>query len=177
MSESCYLREALPEVCLRFCRSLLWLLNRLLTRHLYEMSSASLMCRLCLFRIPILIGILGALCLSWPAHAQTVPDRAGYYNPAGGDGVRGTADDDYRPNHPTGSPLVDFADPGPIGTTLALNGQVQTVQTIFGEQVTCTAGSGGVPFYFSDPVVFVAMLAWFGIAATLSYYTFAIADL
>jgi len=61
--------------------------------------------------------------------------------------------------------------------TDVLNGNVETVQTVFGEQVTCQAGSGGVPFYFSDPVVLVAMLSWFGIAAALSYYTFNTVDL
>lgn len=61
--------------------------------------------------------------------------------------------------------------------TDVLNGNVETVQTIFGEQVTCQAGSGSVPFYFSDPVVLVAMVSWFGIAAALSYYTFNIVDL
>ncbi|MDS0282102.1 ABC transporter permease subunit [Haloarcula onubensis] len=61
--------------------------------------------------------------------------------------------------------------------TDVLNGNVETVQTIFGEQVTCQAGSGSVPFYFSDPVVFVAMISWFAIAAALSYYTFNTVDL
>ena len=57
---------------------------------------------------------------------NVLEDAPRFFAPAGADGTLGTADDDYRPNHPTGSPLVDFADPGPIGTTLALNGQVQT---------------------------------------------------
>jgi len=65
--------------------------------------------------------------------------------------------------------------------TDVLNGawETQTVQFLGQAQQisTCSGGGTPVPFYYSDPVVAVFMVAWIGIAATLSYYTFAIADL
>jgi len=58
-----------------------------------------------------------------------------------------------------------------------LNGSPQTQQSLFGEVVTCQPGANPIPFIYSDPAVVVFMLAWIGIAATLSYYTFNLADL
>lgn len=57
-----------------------------------------------------------------------------------------------------------------------LNGAPQAQETPFGTFVTCTA-DGSLPFYYSDPGVLVFMLLWIGVAATLSYYTFNLADL
>jgi hypothetical protein len=49
-----------------------------------------------------------------------------FFAPAGADGTLGTADDDYRPEKPAGSPLIDYADGAFVTTTRALNGQAQT---------------------------------------------------
>ena len=58
-----------------------------------------------------------------------------------------------------------------------LNGAAQTQQTPFGAILNCTPGSNPLPFFYSDPAVVVFMLAWIGVAATVSYYTFNLADL
>jgi ABC-2 type transport system permease protein len=44
-------------------------------------------------------------------------------------------------------------------------------------EVPVCEGPASVPFFYSDPAVLVFMLAWVGIAATVSYYTFNLADL
>ena len=44
-------------------------------------------------------------------------------------------------------------------------------------QSFCAGGGSEIPFYFSDPAVVVFMLAWVGLAAGLSYYTFDLVDL
>jgi len=58
-----------------------------------------------------------------------------------------------------------------------LNGSPQVQQGLFGDIVTCQPGANPIPFFYSDPAVVVFMLAWIGVAATISYYTFNIADL
>ncbi|QIO21080.1 ABC transporter permease [Haloarcula sp. JP-L23] len=58
-----------------------------------------------------------------------------------------------------------------------LNGAPQAQEGVFGTIITCAPGSGSLPFYYSDPAVVVFMLAWIGIAASVSYYTFNLADL
>ncbi|MBX0324222.1 ABC transporter permease [Halomicroarcula sp. F13] len=58
-----------------------------------------------------------------------------------------------------------------------LNGAPQAQEGVFGTIVTCAPGSGSLPFYYSDPAVVVFMLTWIGIAASISYYTFNLADL
>ncbi|MFB6282280.1 MAG: ABC transporter permease subunit [Haloferacaceae archaeon] len=57
-----------------------------------------------------------------------------------------------------------------------LNGAPQAQQTPFGTFVSCNP-DGSLPFYYSDPAVLAFMLAWIAIAATISYYTFSLADL
>jgi hypothetical protein len=102
--------------------------------------------------IPSIRALLGgALLLAWgaaplPVTAQPtyeanvvptgVPDGATggnnlteapvFFAPSGADGTLGTADDDYRPEKPAGSPLIDYADGTLITTSRALNGQAQT---------------------------------------------------
>ncbi|PSP33518.1 hypothetical protein BRC64_03440 [Halobacteriales archaeon QH_10_67_22] len=58
-----------------------------------------------------------------------------------------------------------------------LNGQPEVQPGFFGNQTVCQGGAGGVPFYFSDAAVFVYLLAWVGVAAAVSYYTFDQVDL
>ena len=66
------------------------------------------------------------------------------------------------------------------GDVLRGNFTTVTVQG-FGNQTferpVCEAGSQAVPLYFSDPAVFVYLLAWIGVAAAVSYYTFEKVDL
>jgi ABC-2 type transport system permease protein len=57
-----------------------------------------------------------------------------------------------------------------------LNGSPEAIETQFGAVVRCTA-TGSLPVYYSDAAVVVFMLLWIGVAATLSYYTFSLADL
>ncbi len=65
--------------------------------------------------------------------------------------------------------------------TDVLNGAWTTNTVQIGGQTaqvpTCAGGGTSVPFYYSDPVVLVAMVAWIGIAAAVSYYTFDQVDL
>jgi ABC-2 type transport system permease protein len=65
--------------------------------------------------------------------------------------------------------------------TEVLNGAWNTRTIEFGGQTvqvpTCMGGGTPIPFFYSDPVVLVFMIAWIGIAATISYYTFNLADL
>ncbi|MDS0259943.1 ABC transporter permease [Haloarcula sp. S1CR25-12] len=65
--------------------------------------------------------------------------------------------------------------------TEVLNGTWTSRAVQFGGQTvqvpTCNGGGTPVPFFYSDPVVAVFMVAWIGIAATVSYYTFSLADL
>jgi hypothetical protein len=58
--------------------------------------------------------------------SNTVEQNPQFYNPAGADGTLGTLDDDYRPDKPVGSPLVDFAADSYVATATAMNGQTQT---------------------------------------------------
>ena len=58
--------------------------------------------------------------------SNTVEQDPQFYNPAGADGTLGTLDDDYRPDKPAGSPLVDFAADSYVATATAMNGQTQT---------------------------------------------------
>jgi len=58
-----------------------------------------------------------------------------------------------------------------------LNGSPEVQQSLFGNMTTCQPGQAGIPFIYSDPAVLVYMLAWIGVAAAISYYTFAKADL
>jgi len=67
--------------------------------------------------------------------------------------------------------------------TASTNGQTQTftnVGNITANQTQvstfCTGGSD-LPFYLSDPAVVVFLLAWVGVAAAISYYTFDRVDL
>ncbi|MFO8098852.1 MAG: T9SS type A sorting domain-containing protein [Salinibacter sp.] len=57
---------------------------------------------------------------------NNITDAPVFYAPPGADDTLGTADDDYRPEKPAGSPLIDYADGAFITTTHALNGQTQT---------------------------------------------------
>ena len=57
---------------------------------------------------------------------NNITDAPVFYAPPGADGTLGTADDDYRPEKPAGSPLIDYADGALITTARALNGQAQT---------------------------------------------------
>jgi ABC-2 type transport system permease protein len=57
-----------------------------------------------------------------------------------------------------------------------LNGAPQAQQTPFGTIVSCEP-TGSLPLYYSDAAVLVFMLLWIGVAATISYYTFNLADL
>jgi ABC-2 type transport system permease protein len=61
------------------------------------------------------------------------------------------------------------------GDVLAGNPSVQ--RTMFGNRTVCEAGGSGLPFYLSDPAVFVSLLVWIGLAAAVSYYTFDRVDL
>jgi ABC-2 type transport system permease protein len=58
-----------------------------------------------------------------------------------------------------------------------LRGNATVQQTLFGNQTVCQSAGDTVPFYFSDPAVFVYLLVWIGVAAALSYYTFDRVDL
>lgn len=58
--------------------------------------------------------------------SNTVEQDPQFYNPAGADGTLGTLDDDYRPDKPAGSPLVDLANGSYVTTSAAINGQAQT---------------------------------------------------
>jgi len=63
-----------------------------------------------------------------------------------------------------------------------LRGNFTTVQVQgFGNQTVprqvCQAGQQSVPIYFSDVAVFVYLVAWIGLAAVVSYYTFDRVDL
>jgi len=63
-----------------------------------------------------------------------------------------------------------------------LRGNFTTIQVQgFGNQTiprqVCQAGQQSVPVYFSDPAVFVYLVAWIGLAAAISYYTFDRVDL
>ena len=65
--------------------------------------------------------------------------------------------------------------------TEVLNGAWTSNTVEFGGQTvqvpTCAGGGSPVPFYYSDPAVLVAMVAWIAVAAALSYYTFSVVDL
>lgn len=58
--------------------------------------------------------------------SNTVEQDPQFYNPVGADGTLGTLDDDYRPDKPASSPLVDRADGSYVNTSVAINGQAQT---------------------------------------------------
>jgi ABC-2 type transport system permease protein len=58
-----------------------------------------------------------------------------------------------------------------------LAGTPKEVEGFFGPQITCQAGGGSLPFYYSDAAVFVYLLLWIGVAALISYKTFNLADL
>jgi ABC-2 type transport system permease protein len=63
-----------------------------------------------------------------------------------------------------------------------LRGNFTTIQVqSFGNQTVprqvCQAGQQSVPVYFSDAAVFVYLVAWIGLAAVVSYYTFDRVDL
>jgi len=58
--------------------------------------------------------------------SNTVEQKPQFYNPVGADGTLGTLDDDYRPDKPAGSPLVDVADGSYVTTSVAINGHGQT---------------------------------------------------
>jgi ABC-2 type transport system permease protein len=58
-----------------------------------------------------------------------------------------------------------------------LGGTPQVRQTMFRNQTVCQTGGSGLPFYVSDPAVFVSLLLWIGLAAAISYYTFDRVDL
>lgn len=61
--------------------------------------------------------------------------------------------------------------------TGVLNGNATVQRGLFGNTTVCGDSAQSIPFYFSDPAVFVYMVAWIGIAAALAYYTFNIVDL
>jgi ABC-2 type transport system permease protein len=64
--------------------------------------------------------------------------------------------------------------------TDVLNAAWGTNEITFGGQtvqVPVCEAPASVPFFYSDAAVLVFMLAWVGIAATVSYYTFNLADL
>ncbi|WP_254272569.1 ABC transporter permease subunit [Haloarcula marina] len=58
-----------------------------------------------------------------------------------------------------------------------LNGSPQAQDGLFGTIINCAPGSGSLPIFYSDAAVLLFMLVWVGIAATVSYYTFNLADL
>lgn len=62
--------------------------------------------------------------------------------------------------------------------TQVLNGKATLVQGFFSPTtINCQAAGTSLPFYISDPAVFVYILLWIGVAALVSYKTFALADL
>ncbi|WP_123536148.1 ABC transporter permease subunit [Halosimplex salinum] len=58
-----------------------------------------------------------------------------------------------------------------------LNGNPQTVQSMFGNRTVCESAGSSLPLQFSDPAVFVSFFLWIGLAAAISYYTFDRVDL
>ena len=70
-------------------------------------------------------------------------------------------------------------DPEAMGTICSdvLAGRPETVQSMFGNRTVCESAGSSVPFYFSDPAVFVSLFLWIGLAAAISYYTFDRVDL
>jgi ABC-2 type transport system permease protein len=61
--------------------------------------------------------------------------------------------------------------------TQVLDGKAVLVRGLFQETINCQAAGTSLPFYISDPAVFVYLLLWIGIAAFVSYRTFTLADL
>ena len=61
--------------------------------------------------------------------------------------------------------------------TGVLNGNATVRQSLFGNTTVCGDTVRSIPFYFSDPAVFVYMVAWIAVAAAISYYTFNLMDL
>lgn len=55
--------------------------------------------------------------------------------------------------------------------------QVQTFGNRTINRTVCQAGGDPVPLYFSDGAIFVYLIAWVGVAAAVSYYTFDRVDL
>ncbi|MFB6308896.1 MAG: ABC transporter permease subunit [Haloarculaceae archaeon] len=55
-----------------------------------------------------------------------------------------------------------------------LNGNATIQRGLLGNRTVCAepAAGTGIPAYFSDPAVFLYLLLWIGVAATISYYTF-----
>ena len=58
-----------------------------------------------------------------------------------------------------------------------LSGNPETAQSMFGNRTVCESAGSSVPFYFSDPAVFLSLFLWIGLAAAISYYTFDRVDL
>ena len=69
--------------------------------------------------------------------------------------------------------------PEAMGTICSdvLAGDPKIQQTVFGNRTVCESAGSGIPFYFSDPAVFVSLFLWIGLAAAISYYTFDRVDL
>ncbi|MFC7018098.1 MULTISPECIES: ABC transporter permease subunit [Haloarcula] len=61
--------------------------------------------------------------------------------------------------------------------TGVLNGNATLQRGLFGNTTVCGESARSIPFYVSDPAVFVYMVAWIGVAAALAYYTFSVVDL
>lgn len=61
--------------------------------------------------------------------------------------------------------------------TDALYGNATVRRTLFGNQTVCQDAGQSVPFWLSDPAVFVYLAAWVVLAAAVSYYTFNRGDL
>lgn len=94
-----------------------------------------------LLALTVVFAQAGNLCVAQPTYdtnvmpngapsgasaSNTTEQDPQFYNPAGADGTLGTIDDDYRPDKPAGSPLVDFAAGSYVTSGAAINGQAQT---------------------------------------------------
>jgi hypothetical protein len=90
------------------------------------------------------LALLGAGVPS--AHGQQVVSSPAFNNPAGPDGTVGTADDDYRPNKPAGSDLVDAAQSGAgLADALDIDGDGNTSEPIPGPFATADRDNGSGP--------------------------------
>lgn len=80
------------------------------------------------------------------AAAQQVVSTPAYYDPAGADGTRGTADDDYRPNKNAGSDLIDAGRAGVgLADNLDIDGDGNTSEPIPGPFTTAARNNGSAP--------------------------------
>jgi ABC-2 type transport system permease protein len=61
--------------------------------------------------------------------------------------------------------------------TEVLNGKATLVRSLFSQSINCQSAGASLPFYATDAAVAVYLLLWIGLAAFVSYRTFALADL